>query len=55
VTMSDNQHVTVDALGRLLAHDGRVPLLPDFLDQPVKALRDVGWAPVRRSAIQTRR
>ena len=47
VAVGDNQHVAVRSLCRLLAHDGRVPLLPDFLDQAVKALRDVGRAPAR--------
>ena len=47
--MGHNQHVAGGALSLLLLllpHDGGVPFLPDLLDEPVKALRDVRWAPV---------
>jgi hypothetical protein len=46
-TMSYNQYVSVGPRLRLFTHDGCMPLLSDILDQPVKALRDVGRAPTQ--------
>lgn len=48
VAVGYNQHVAIGALFFSLTHHGGMPLLSDVLDQPVKALRDVGGASVRR-------
>jgi hypothetical protein len=45
VSVGNDQHVAGDSLFPVLAHGRGVPLLPDFLDQPVQALGDVGRAP----------
>lgn len=46
MAVGNNQHIAVGALCLSFAHDGPVPFLPDLLNEPVKAFRDVGWAPV---------
>lgn len=46
MAVGNNQHIAVDALSLPFAHDGPVPFLPDLLNKPIKAFRNVGWAPV---------
>jgi hypothetical protein len=49
VAVGYDEHIPRNRLAilLLLVQDWSVPLLPDLLDQPVEALHDVGWAPVK--------